>query len=383
MREVERNPADVPPALAPPPGHPRFPYVDGARAIAALSIVGLHVAGTFGFRDEHPLGWTTVRLGVGVTIFFVISGFLLYRPFVAGRLGQAPTPHLASFWQRRALRIVPAYWAALLAVTLTVVAGVADDDHDLTSSRWPMYWGFLQVYSVRSLEGGLPHAWTLCVEVTFYLLLPGLAVLAGRLASRRAELAMIAGLAVASVAARWILVEPGELQWEQATLPTLFAWFAAGMALAVMSASGAVARPIAFLGRRPLWSWLLAAAVYAGFTAPPAPDFDSLIVVDFLVNLAVAVLVFIPAAFGDDPRSLPRRFLRWRPVAWLGLVSYGIYLWHVPVLWFLLAVDAESRVPQGSMLVLTLALTIPAAAVSYYAVERPFLRRKHRGRLRV
>src|SRR6478672_9327108 len=78
-----RPPADgdVPDAVKPPPGNPRFPLVDGVRAIAALSVVLFHTVA--------PSGWAGAfrqQFAVGVPVFFLVSGFLLYRPFVAGRL---------------------------------------------------------------------------------------------------------------------------------------------------------------------------------------------------------------------------------------------------------------------------------------------------------
>src|ERR1700748_2465920 len=79
-----------PEALAPPPGNPRFPLLDPLRAVAALSIVATHTAGLSGFNSKHAPGAWTARLDCGVAIFFVLSGFLLYRPFAAARLGGRP-----------------------------------------------------------------------------------------------------------------------------------------------------------------------------------------------------------------------------------------------------------------------------------------------------
>jgi peptidoglycan/LPS O-acetylase OafA/YrhL len=109
----------------------RFPLFDALRAIAALSVLVTHCSGLTGFNSDNPLGAITARLNVGVTIFFVISGFLLYRPFVAARLEGRPAPSPLGYARRRALRIVPGYWVELtaLAVFLTkYVAGAWSDD---------------------------------------------------------------------------------------------------------------------------------------------------------------------------------------------------------------------------------------------------------------
>ena len=92
----------------------RFPLVDPLRAIAAIAVLGTHAA--FFAGAEYPgslVGHFTQRLEVGVAIFFCISGFLLYRPFVAAREREQAMPAVGAYAWRRFLRIVPAYWVAL------------------------------------------------------------------------------------------------------------------------------------------------------------------------------------------------------------------------------------------------------------------------------
>src|SRR3954454_17331943 len=93
--------------------NPRFPLVDGVRAIAALSIVVFHVGFFSGFSGENALGIGVSRLDVGVAVFFVVTGFPLYRPWVASQLGVGPRPRLGSYAVGRVLRLYPAYWVAL------------------------------------------------------------------------------------------------------------------------------------------------------------------------------------------------------------------------------------------------------------------------------
>ena len=87
----------VPPAFTPPPGSPRFPLIDGLRAIAALAIVPTHTAALSGFNEANPVGAWTARLDSGVAIFFVLSGFLLYRPWVGARLEGRPGPRVLTY----------------------------------------------------------------------------------------------------------------------------------------------------------------------------------------------------------------------------------------------------------------------------------------------
>src|SRR4051794_15995274 len=109
---------------------PRFPHVDSLRAIAALAVLGTHAALYAG--AVHPgshVGRYAQRLEVGVAVFFVISGFLLYRPYVAARVAGIDGPRVGPYAWRRFLRIVPAYWVALTISALALgTAGVFTAD---------------------------------------------------------------------------------------------------------------------------------------------------------------------------------------------------------------------------------------------------------------
>ena len=131
---------------------PRFPLLDSVRAIAALSVVVFHAS----LWSQITLTGSVAapflsRLDVGVAIFFVLSGFLLYRPFVRARLLGGPAPRVAAYGWRRVLRIVPAYWVALTVIAVAVpLEGVFEPGHAV------VYYGFLQVYSDLAL--GRDHA---------------------------------------------------------------------------------------------------------------------------------------------------------------------------------------------------------------------------------
>src|SRR5207247_5786068 len=104
-------------AAEPTPDADRFPCFDGFRATAALSVLLLHVAGSSGeTQRNHVVGSYLARLDVGVAVFFLISGFLLYRPFAAAHLTGGRAPAALPFFRRRFLRIYPAYWVATTAV---------------------------------------------------------------------------------------------------------------------------------------------------------------------------------------------------------------------------------------------------------------------------
>ena len=145
----------------------RYPEVDALRALAAIAVLGTHAAIFAGAAyPGSEVGRYAQRLEVGLTIFFVISGFLLYRPFVAARVRRREGPRIAAYAWRRLLRIAPAYWVALTLSALLV------GKDEVFSSDAPYYFLLGQTYSSDTLSGGLTQAWTLCVEIAFYAFLP-------------------------------------------------------------------------------------------------------------------------------------------------------------------------------------------------------------------
>ena len=236
------------PAFEAPPGNPRFPLFDGLRGIAVLAVMLLHsseLSGRVGLGVGGRLG--EAAGGLGVIVFFVISGFLLYRPFAAARATGRHRSPLHVYARRRALRILPAYWIVLtILATFPAVAGVF-------TGHWWRYYGFLQAYFGRSTSSGIPVAWTLCVEVTFYIALPVWAatVARGTFSSRRSfaisELIPLAGLALVGLVIQILGARHTVPTVLGSTLPGASLWFAIGMAIAVLS----VVDHAAPLGRPP------------------------------------------------------------------------------------------------------------------------------------
>lgn len=371
---------------------PRFPHLDGVRAIAALSVLGVHTAGLTTFTTSNDLlGPLTARLNVGVAIFFVLSGFLLYRPFVAARLADRDAPRIGGYLRRRALRIVPAYWLAL--TLLAIWPGL----NGVFTKDWWVYYGFAQNLRGGWILQGIGPAWTLHVEITFYALLPFLALgaarwLRGRPVERQLwpELAAIAVLGLLSLALRaWRSVAGSPTEVGANILPQLFLWFALGLALAVVSAHVAD-RPV---GRRPGWvrfvgahpgvPWAGAVAVLllstqVGLPILPLADYDTYeLLCEHVLYALIAVLVVLPAAIGTDGGGRVRALLASRPLVWLGLVSYGVYLWHLP-LGEEINARLGPRVADLGFPIITLAVlaaSLVAATLSYTLVERPLMRR--------
>lgn len=386
-------PDHAPPVFQPPAGNIRFPLFDSLRAIAVLSIFLLH-AGIFSHAVDNPTyGRFLARLDVGVTVFFVITGFLLYRPFVADRLGGGRAPSLSTYARNRVLRIVPAYWVAITA--LAIVPGLAGF---WTGHTWA-YYAFLQETDRGWSFGGIIPTWSLTVEASFYLVLPAIAWLMARAARGRTrqaqirgEVALIVTLFAIAVAYR-VLVrgaigdDPTSNLW--AFLPASLDWFALGMGLAVASAlvEGAERRPglVRLIDRRPAVAWGAAALLFVLVAAGIGVDGEFPETTSGLQWLAqhelyglVALALALPAVFGDG-RGVVRRILRARPLPWFGLVSYGLFLYHHPIL---LALRDSSiahvwrSFPMLGLTVAGLVIATACAAASYYVVERPLLRLK-------
>ena len=335
------------------------------RAIAALLIVAYHIAVLSGAAGY---GWArdfTYHLNVGVPIFFAISGFVLYRPFLAARHG-APGRSVGRYARNRFLRIAPAYWVAItLAAIYPQFSGIFTGD-------WWWYFGLLQAYSPPRALLGLPVAWTLCIEVSFYILLPFYAMAMARLAGTgrhwlRTELAVLGVLALAS-AFSWGVV--GQLT----TIVITFIWFTVGMALAALSVAGLRLRVRSEL----LWAAVIPAYALLCVLIRPDHAFSLGAVAGYAVvnvlSAVIAALVVIPAVLGGS--GLAQRVLSWRWLSWLGLVSYGIYLYHLPVLRGAEKLGWNDLIPGQVVLsyaVVGIPVTIAFAAASFYLIERPAL----------
>jgi peptidoglycan/LPS O-acetylase OafA/YrhL len=380
------------PVVAPPPGNPRFPLMDSLRAIAALSVLVTHTGFLSGANGSTWYGPYLARLDIGVTVFFLLSGFLLYRPFVSARFGERERPRIPDYARRRLLRILPAYWLALTVLAFWPGLTQMWEPHD-----W-VYYGLVQIYFHQWMAGGLLPAWSLAIEISFYAALPLIVVLMERPfmgrtreAKIRSELAMLTVLAVAAIAFRVIVrASEGDVPDSNLyfTLVGNFDWFVLGMGLALASVVVAgMERPpalVRLVERRPSLAWLVAGVLFwaiatqMGITADfPQAYTDSEWLWEHLFYGAIAFFLLLPAVFGDSLGGLPRVILRNRVLAWLGLISYGIFLWHHPFVGEVATWNFGGWRFAG-MTLATFAFAVGCAALSYYLVERPLLRFKHR-----
>jgi peptidoglycan/LPS O-acetylase OafA/YrhL len=343
-----------------------FRGLDALRAIAALCIVEFHAVGIYA-RGSAPDAWThdwVARLDVGVPIFFLLSAFLLYRPFVRSREA-GTSPHVRRYAWRRVLRIYPGYWVALIVAVIAL---------NLSEVLTPRHLLLLQSYWSDTVATGLPQAWTLCIEVAFYAFLPLWAWVVRR--TNAPELPALAVLFVVSIAYKAIVLNTvlgthvGAVDPWIIALPAYWDTFAMGMGLAVISTRGPIP------GRAAAW-WLGAAVLFvfaakgAGLahTSPKGFTHHQVWVRHYLYT-AIAFCALAATLTGPGP-------LEARPFRALGRISYGIYLYHLTVLgllgkWDLAALE-DTIHPYLLWSVFAVAGTLVLATASWFLVERPAL----------
>jgi peptidoglycan/LPS O-acetylase OafA/YrhL len=392
---------EVPDVVAPPPLHPRFPLTVGLRGIPAVWILIGH-AWLFsqGFAPsavDTLANRLLIRMDFLVALFFLLSAFLLYRPMIARRTGGGPAPKTTDYARRRFLRLYPAYWVVLTC--LAIFPGL----FGVWTDKWWAFYGLVDFFDFHTVHGvcptterffcGLPQAWTLNVDLSFYVFLPFYAAVTALIARRRSvrswmsiELGVLGALAALSLFLGGAPLHLREDDWFRWSMLGHFYWFAIGLALAVVSVAykpTGLPRGLRFAETQPELCWAGGIAIYLitlyTFTPEPftiAPFTDAQYVTLNVIQGIAATLIFLPAIFGNPNRGLPARFLGSPALMWLGLISYGIYLWHVTIV-------VSFGVGGGATdfwtpLVFGTLLTIPLAAASYYLVERPLLKLKYR-----
>jgi peptidoglycan/LPS O-acetylase OafA/YrhL len=357
--------------------------------LAALGVVVYHLGNETHFTATSTAGHLFIGLNVGVSIFFALSGFLLFRPYVVAHLNGERGAKTMTFWRRRLLRIVPAFWLiALLRPVLFHKPGGP------INAWWVVVnLGFLQTFVRHPPSPAIGAAWTLCTELTFYLLLPLYAAALIRkrrnpASQLRVEVAGVIGLIVFGLAFRFLVhFLPSPQGVDMTTwLPAFIQVFALGMLLAVASAWWE------HRGWEPNWSshpasnalwWGAALLAYIVVTMRIGLPYDihhpitwAQAWAQHLLYALIAVLVLVPVATGPQEVGSGRRFLQSRAVHVLGLLSYSIYLWHQAIMAQLHDSRWAWSLPFPVLLALLVGLTTVAATITYFAVERPFLRRR-------
>jgi peptidoglycan/LPS O-acetylase OafA/YrhL len=345
-----------------------LPAVEGMRACAAMGVVLTHVAFQTGTQGG-VIGRLLHRFDLAVAVFFALSGFLLWRGHAAAARQMRHRPATGHYLRSRLVRIMPGYLVAVV-----VILTLLPEANHASPTVWLANLTLTQVYVPLTLTAGLTQMWSLSVEVSFYLALPLLALLAYKLPVR-ARVPAIATVALASFGWGLLPIHTAEgvnfLNWP----PAYASWFAAGMLLAEWTVS-----PVGWphrLARNPwaiygiaLVAYLISASPLAGpknLVPATLPQF----VVRTSMGAIVACALLAPLVL-DRPGDR-HRILGSRVMVTLGRWSYGLFIWHLAALVMVFPMIG-TFVFNGDLVVifvLTTVLGFAMAAVSYALIESP------------
>lgn len=359
----------------------RYREIDGHRGVAALAIVVFHVYQFSNVDRFLYLGtpaYTVLNSLDGlVAWFFVISGFVLFEPIARGVVDGSPSLSPRRFLTRRAVRLLPAYYVAVSVVWFSRQQSFPGDWRDLVE-----HLTFTQVFDGTRIFYTIGPAWSVSVEVIFYLVLVvlslGLVRSCRRVTDRAARIALLAGAVggLGAVSAAWKAWSFGvEGRSTTASFTTWFGpmanldAFAVGMGVAVIAA--------VLAGRRRMGSrsrWVLRSAglvvLAVAFTTRRADTWPA---VYFSATCAVGFGCVVAAAVLGSREDRWTRVLSSKLLLWFGLISYSLYLWHEPVMLALARLGLIRQAPDAFLRTVPVVLifSVLVAWFAYRVVERP------------
>ncbi|HEY8543524.1 MAG TPA: acyltransferase [Acidimicrobiales bacterium] len=388
------------------------------RALAVGCMVLYHAFFLLPITRSWAYPWL-LRFDVSVQVFFVLSGFLIYGPYGRAHLRGTPAPTLGRYALRRFARIYPAYWLTLGTMAVLGWVRFSDGAEALQHATLTQSW-FPREDTHFVFSAGLGQAWTLVVEVAFYAFVPIWAwamrslAAAGRVAPFHQEVLGV-GVLLAVGAVSAALVADHALPSQFAILPAHLTSLGWGMLLALMvarrqqrqqerapggpepdwvtapggsvsldvSADLAEALPrrsrLAAVLRRSATevSWLVAWLVLAlGCLRLDEVSAEAGHVrLQHAVNATAAALLVTPVVLGAPGRGWVRRLLTWRPVVFVGVVSYGVYLWHLDL--FIDLPGPWRDAPTGPALLgmaAKIGIALLAGVASWFLLEQPLMR---------
>lgn len=398
--------------------------LDGVRAFATIAVITFHinslVANSLWDMPTNPLSSAFETFGgSGVTLFFVLSGFLLFMPYAKALLFQTHWPSARRFYLRRVLRIIPGYYVALVLMILLFQRQYLQPNHWRDLLLFFTFFMDSSAATWRQLNGPF---WTLAIEWQFYLLLPlialGFSYIAGRFVHASPHrrllvmlsccLVLIVGGLTVRYAGGYLMQHPRETFHMPPLLIRLALFFlygqqgkylenfAVGMAISlcyVFTQHPAFGQELqAKMRHLSMWIWRFGVLVLTftaiwhyqvlvNNTSVFTPFFGPLTAVfDWLNEMMIALgYGACMAAILFGCRGLKALF-EWPPMRWIGLISYGLYMWHLPLLLFfrdqILQPYFQTTVYQSYALywLWAVVVIVPVALASYMWVEKPWLK---------
>ena len=348
----------------------RVASLTGIRAVAALLVMATHAAYTTGKYTHGYIGLVYSRMEIGVPIFFVLSGFLLFGPWVKATATGGQAPSVRRYAWPRVRRIMPAYIVTVLIAYLVYHFRTAGPNPGHTwmglFRNLTLTQPYTDNYLFSYLHQGLTQMWSLAVEVAFYVVLPLLAYLLLVVLCRRRwrpGLLLIGLACLAALTPAWLVVvhttdflPDGAKLW----LPTYLAWFIGGMMLAALQAMGVRAYALACIPLAVACYLIVSTPIAGAPTTSPAELREALAKAGFYA--VIATLAVAPLALGDS--GLYARFLSSRPMVFLGEISYEIFLIHLLTMELVMVEILRYPIYTGSMAIVfvaTFVVTVPVA----------------------
>ncbi len=341
----------------------RIPSLDGLRALSIGVVMASHTARIYDPKDPrfNPF-WAMLSNGqIGVEIFFVISGFLI-TTLLAREWEQSGAISLRDFYMRRAFRILPPYYVFLLAI----LAAMRFQWVSIANREWLSSLLFFWNYLPSSNSWWLGHTWSLCVEEQFYILWPLALVGLGRRGARTLAIWIFALSPLFRIGSYFAL--PAFREKLTFFLSTHADALMAGCILALCGSEPWFVRLWSRVGKEVL---VFAGAAFI-FVVSPALfslfHFAYQMTLGYTLEVMCICLILLWAV--KNPEHGVCRALNWKPVVYVGVLSYSMYLWQQPFVryrgtWF-------TSAPYNILLIFTLAMA------SYYLIERPALKARKR-----
>ena len=347
----------------------RAESLTGLRAVAALLIIGTHAAYGTGQLTNGYAGAVFARLEIGVPIFFVLSGYLLFRPWIRAAASGTSLPSLSRYVIRRVRRIAPAY---LVVVAVAYALYQFRDAGPNPGHTWVGLLHHLTLTQIYEpvyffvMHQGLTQTWSLAVELAFYAALPFMAVLllTGLCKGVWRPGLLLTGLCcLATITPLWLWLQ-SSTDWLPSSagmwLPAHLLYFVGGMSLAVLQAVGVrvtllIAGPLAVMSYLIVSTSIAGDVPYGGVTL-----WQSLVKVALYATIALGVVAPLVLSGSNGFE----RLLSAAPIVWLGEISYEIFLLHVIAMEIAMASVLRWPVFTGSwpiVFVVTLVMTVPAA----------------------
>lgn len=367
-----------------------MPGLDGLRAIAVLAVIAFHL----------EFSWAPGGL-LGVGIFFTLSGYLI-TDILLSQLSARGKIKLGAFWGARARRLLPALFLMLAVVVAWVtIFGPAQPQQFRDSvlaavlyvNNWQQIFGDVSYFARFEAPGPLNHLWSLSVEEQFYIVWPFLLLLGTKLVHERpapsgvrSRLAILTlGLAFVSVILMVVLYEPtldpSRIYYGTDTRASELLF---GAALAMVWPSRRLSRRIAPQARNTLDALGVLGLIVIFIMIWQTSELSAFLYRGGFVLLSLATVLVLAAL--THPACRLGVILGCRPLRWVGVRSYGIYLWHAPVI--VLTNPNDQPGPSVSRAALQVAAIFAISALSWKYVEEPirhgaigrfFARRRARG----